>query len=145
MNATAQTLQENPHGKGIPPRVREPLAAALARDRTPGESEALNRRLIMAAEAGNAEKVKRLIDFLGADVNAYDRSGNTALMRAAFLGKKEVVQVLVSRGADIALSSRVSGITSLDYALYGGHYGLAELLWNLQAARCSETCQRQAA
>ena len=121
------------------------MAAALARNRTPRESEALDRRLIMAAETGNAEKVKRLVEFLGADVNACDRSGNTALMRAAFLGKKEVVQVLVSRGADIALSSRVSGITALDYALYGGHKGIAELLWNLQAARCGETCQREAA
>ena len=105
------------------------MAAALARDRTPKEQEALNRRLILAAEDGKAEEVRRLIDCLGADVNASGNCGVTALMRASYLGRKDVVQVLLARGADVSLSSRISRTTALDDAVYGGHYELAELLW----------------
>jgi uncharacterized protein len=53
--------------------------------------------------AATLEAVKLLLD-LGADVNAQDTlDGRTALMGAAHKGRDDVVQLLVNRGADLAI------------------------------------------
>ena len=50
----------------------------------------------------NAQTVNLLLE-LGADVNARDQDGRTALMGAAHKGRSEVVQILVDHGADMAV------------------------------------------
>lgn len=50
----------------------------------------------------NVQTVNWLLE-LGADVNARDLDGRTALMGAAHKGRNEIVQILVDHGADMAL------------------------------------------
>ena len=48
----------------------------------------------------NADVVRFLIE-RGADVNAYDRNGTTALMEAAEHGHADIVRTLIENGADM--------------------------------------------
>ena len=59
--------------------------------------------------------VKFLVDELHADVNARDADGNTALHNAAARGDNEMIQYLVSKGADVKAVNR-SGQTTVDMA-----------------------------
>ena len=62
-------------------------------------SDELNEKMIEAATNGKADEVNRLIDE-GADPNAKNSGGLTALHRAVFYGHKDVVRVLLDRGAN---------------------------------------------
>ena len=64
----------------------------------PSPKERLNNDLIKAAHDGQTEKVLDLIK-AGADVNAKDNYGNTALILAAAKGHTEIVDLLKSAGA----------------------------------------------
>ena len=65
----------------------------------------------------------------GAAINAASRQGLTALHVAAALGLGDVVQVLLSRGADFSLRDEgFAHATPLDYALQAGHQAVADLL-----------------
>lgn len=59
--------------------------------------------------------VKYLVEELGADVNAQDHQGYTALHHAAARGDNEMILFLVSKGADVTAVSR-SGQTTADMA-----------------------------
>jgi ankyrin repeat protein len=59
--------------------------------------------------------VKYLIEELGADVNARDNDGFTALHHAAARGDNEMIMYLVSKGADVKVVSR-RGFTTADMA-----------------------------
>jgi ankyrin repeat protein len=67
------------------------------------------------APGGMLAAVKYLIDDLHADVNAYDHEGNTALHHAAARGDVEMIEYLVSRGANVQAVSR-EGRTTADMA-----------------------------
>ncbi len=56
--------------------------------------------LIDAAKEGDLETVQSLIE-QGADVNAIDNNGNTALMWASARGHTETVGFLIDKGADV--------------------------------------------
>jgi len=59
--------------------------------------------------------VKFLIEELGMDVNARDHQGYTALHHAASRGDNELIEYLVSKGADVMVVSR-EGQTTVDMA-----------------------------
>ena len=59
--------------------------------------------------------VKYLVEELGADVNARDRNGYSALHHAAARGDNELILYLVERGADVTVVSR-RGQTTADMA-----------------------------
>ena len=63
--------------------------------------------------------IRRLLEE-GADVNAKDRYGGTALMSAARQGNTAIVQMLLDAGADINAKSK-SGYTALMKAAEKGH------------------------
>ena len=74
--------------------------------------------------AGNAHRhapggwlpaIKYLVEELGADVNARDNDGYTALHHAAARGDNEVILYLVSKGADVKAVAR-TGQTTADMA-----------------------------
>jgi ankyrin repeat protein len=56
--------------------------------------------LLQAAEAGDLPRVKALLTG-GADCNARNANGATALMLAAHAGRLDVVRVLIDAGADV--------------------------------------------
>ncbi len=73
----------------------------LARPGTPAPPQAvsLNRALCQAADTGNIARVKALLA-QGADVNAAQQNGWTALMLAANNGHASVAALLLGHGAD---------------------------------------------
>ncbi len=67
------------------------------------------------APTGMMAAVKYLVEELGADVNAADHEGNTALHHAAARGDNEMILYLVSRGANVKAVDR-EGRTTADMA-----------------------------
>jgi len=67
------------------------------------------------ATAGLLAAVKFLVEETGADVNAADHEGNTALHHAASRGDIEMIKYLVSKGADVTRVNR-EGQTTADMA-----------------------------
>ena len=67
------------------------------------------------APTGWMPAVKYLVEELGVDVNARDHEGNTALHHAAARGDNEMIQYLVSKGADVMVVNR-AGETTVDMA-----------------------------
>jgi len=67
------------------------------------------------APTGMMAAVKYLVEELGADVNAVDHDGNTAVHHAASRGDNEMILYLVSKGADVTKVNR-AGQTTVDLA-----------------------------
>ena len=67
------------------------------------------------APSGMLAAVKYLVEELGADVNAGDHEGNTALHHAAARGDNEMILYLVSKGANVMAVDR-EGRTTVDMA-----------------------------
>ncbi|HET6959155.1 MAG TPA: ankyrin repeat domain-containing protein [Vicinamibacterales bacterium] len=93
-------------GPGIPPL----LAAAGA-----GYGEGFAANAHRFAPTGMLAAVKFLVEDLHVDVNARDHDGNTALHNAASRGDNEMIEYLVSKGADPKAVNR-AGQTTVDMA-----------------------------
>jgi ankyrin repeat protein len=93
-------------GPGIPPL----LAAAGA-----GYGEGFAANAHRFAPGGMLAAVRYLVEELHADVSAADHDGNTALHNAASRGDNEMIEYLVSKGADVRAVNR-SGQTTVDMA-----------------------------
>ena len=93
-------------GPGIPPL----LAAAGS-----GYGEGFAANAHRFAPTGMLAAVKFLVEELHVDVNARDHEGNTALHNAAARGDNEMIEYLVSKGADPKAVNR-AGQTTVDMA-----------------------------
>jgi len=93
-------------GPGVPPL---PAAAGA------GFGEGFAGNSHRHAPGGMLAAVKYLVDELGADVNARDHEGNTAVHHAASRGDTEMVRYLVTKGADVTAVNR-EGQTTVDMA-----------------------------
>ena len=82
--------------------------------------------LFDAVKAKNYELVKKLIDE-GADVNAKNDEGETALMIASNEGDKEICELLIEKGADVNAKDN-EGNTALMYVSLKGDKEICELL-----------------
>ena len=71
----------------------------------------MNAELLEAAEQGDVKLASRLLD-RGADIEAKDEDGETALIKAARSSKTNVVSLLLVRGADIEAEDKY-GYTAL--------------------------------
>jgi ankyrin repeat protein len=111
-----QKAEDQPPKKAVAkPPEEEAKAAAPQEDRTAPPPEETARALIRAAKQGDEKELTRLID-QGADVNARDAEGSTALMWAcASSNCLRVAKLLVARGADVNAKDG-SGKTALTRA-----------------------------
>lgn len=83
-------------------------------------------KLIKAITAGKIDEARRLIQE-GADLEARDKYGWTALIIAAYWGRKEIVKMLLDAGADVNVVDK-DGFTALHYAASGGYKEVVEML-----------------
>ncbi len=90
-------------GPGVPPLV---AASGVGY----GEGFAANTHHY--APTGMMAAVRYLIEELGADVNAIDHEGNTALHNAAARGDVEMIKYLVAKGADPLVVNREGNSTA---------------------------------
>jgi len=101
---------------GLPPLpVGGPGASPLHAAAGPGYATGFAGNSHHVAPAGMLRAVKYLVEELGADVNAVDHDGNTAVHHAASRGDNEMIKYLVSKGADVKKINR-SGQTTIDVA-----------------------------
>ena len=91
-----------------------------------------NQRLLYDAHYGHSGEIRALLD-AGADIDATDMRGETALMNAALQGHAEAVGLLVERGANLDITSK-SGETALSLALFGRINTLDLILYERNAA-----------
>lgn len=91
------------------------MSATANQVNTPGTRAELWR----VAETGDVDELLRLLPHVK-DINARNRHGMTALMKAAFFGHEPVVRVLLERGADPNLI-RNDRFTALALAAFFGH------------------------
>jgi len=80
---------------------------------------AVTAELLRVAESGDVDELVGLLPRV-IDINARNRHGMTALMKAAFFGHEPVVRVLLEHGADPNLM-RNDSFTALALAAFFGH------------------------
>ena len=71
---------------------------------------------LWSKDVNDIEMAKLLVEN-GADVNARDSNGETALMRAASKGNIEFIELLISKGADVNAKENTNGHSVLMYAV----------------------------
>ena len=91
--------------------------------------------LMLAAREGRVNAVRFLLD-QGADVNACDKSGNTALAEATYYSQVPVIKELLAHGANI--NARANGATPLDIALSRNDNAVIDLLKHYGARPANE-------
>ena len=91
--------------------------------------------LFLAAGEGRLEAVRFLLD-QGADLNAREQNGRTAVTEAAFFGNISVIKELVLRGADV--NAMTDEGTALDIALKTNNTATIDLLKHYGAKRACE-------
>jgi ankyrin repeat protein len=82
--------------------------------------------LVSAAYYGDLSEVKRLLA-AGANVNAKEKNGITALMAASLAGHREVAALLLAKGAEVNAKDK-NGKTALMFATRMNHPEVRELL-----------------
>jgi ankyrin repeat protein len=101
---------------GIPEvPVGGPAVPALLAAAGTGYGEGFAANSHRYAPGGMLAAVKYLVEDLGADVNQRDHEGNTALHNAATRGDNDMINYLVSKGADVKAVNR-AGQTTVDMA-----------------------------
>jgi ankyrin repeat protein len=79
-----------------------------------------------AVRRGEIECLRRLLA-AGADINARDRYGQTALMIAARKGESSVVRFLLKNGAGLDYTAKY-GLSAMMLAVIGGHADIVRAL-----------------
>ena len=102
------------------------VAHGKSESHTPDISNGATPTLRMAAKEGNLETVKMLLGN-GAEINATNSKGRTALHNASMKGHKALVAYLLDHGADVNHADRY-GMTSILLAVHFGFTEIAQLL-----------------
>ena len=86
-----------------------------------------NDELILAIDSGDEEKVTRLLEQPGIDVNVRNIDGETALIRAVENGNIDISKMLLDAGADVNVRNN-DGNTALILASRTGKEAIVEML-----------------
>ncbi|XP_048258039.1 ankyrin repeat domain-containing protein 50-like [Haliotis rufescens] len=86
--------------------------------------------LHLACIGGHLEIVKFVLSLNVVDINSRGRGSMTPVMRAAWIGHTDVVELLVSKGADVSLVDK-DGDNTLHFACIGGHLETVEFVLSL--------------
>ena len=105
----------------VPPRPPPPVEGDLR--------ETLNESLLLAAQQGDLAALNNSLA-RGADVNAANSDGMTALMFAVQQGSADCVQTLISRGANLE-AKREDGQTAATLAQHANHFQILRILWKV--------------
>lgn len=89
---------------------------------------------IWAAKNGDLEALSNAVEAPGFDVNAEMSQGRTLLHYAADYGQREVIEHLISKGANLNQADK-HGITPLLAAIWEGHTSCVELLLSKGASK----------
>jgi ankyrin repeat protein/ketosteroid isomerase-like protein len=81
-----------------------------------------------AAAAGRLERVKELVEREPSLANAVSAEGFPPMGLAAYLGNEEVVEYLISKGADVNFTAPSTGFTALTGAVSQRHARIADIL-----------------
>lgn len=87
---------------------------------------AVTAELLRVAESGDVDELQRLLPRV-VDINARNRHGMTALMKAAFCGHEPAVRMLLEHGADPNLM-RNDSFTALALGAFFGHGEIVKTL-----------------
>jgi ankyrin repeat protein len=123
--STSKTAKAASAAPGVPPLSE----AATSKPSQPGMNEKSpdpNEELIEASARGDAAEVQNRLN-QGADVNAWV-SEKTPLSEAAYYGHTNIVELLVSKGADVNAKRTRSGHTALNGAAAKGRKDVVEFL-----------------
>lgn len=83
----------------------------------------MDRQLIESAEQGNTEQVRQLLQ-AGANIDATDEQGRTAVMAATYRNHVDTVDALIQAGADIDIRDHQLN----NVFLYAGAEGMLDIL-----------------
>ena len=86
----------------------------------------LTESLLKAAQNGDISKVEKLL-FKGAEVNAKDKGGGTALIYMSEGGNVNIVKVLIEKSAEVNAKDNF-GRTALMIASLNGHADIIKIL-----------------
>ncbi|XP_048257810.1 serine/threonine-protein phosphatase 6 regulatory ankyrin repeat subunit A-like [Haliotis rufescens] len=112
----------NGHKEVVELLVKKGADLSLAYN-TPGSNV-----LHLACFYGHVDVVKYLLSQDTVDVNSRGRYKQTPMMRAAKNGHKEVVELLVKKGADLSLAYNADGSNVLHLACVNGHVDVVKYL-----------------
>lgn len=100
-----------------------------------GASNFFEISLIRAAQQGDLENIKELINELGTSIDFQSMAdGNTALIEAVINNRPQVVDYLIKNGADVSLTNN-NGKSALDYALENNDQAMANRILDAAAAQ----------
>ena len=84
---------------------------------------------VRAAQENNVQVMQQQLAFPGADVNVFDEEiGWTALMAAAYNGRRDAAELLLNAGADFNLRDPQQGRSAFELAVEEGRHRIVKLL-----------------
>jgi outer membrane protein assembly factor BamB len=125
-------------------RTASPLLLVIALSTVTARADEAGDELLAAARKGDAEAVKRLLA-KGADVNAKNAYGATALSFAADAGHVAVIKVLLQHKADVNLKDTFYKAAPLDWAVMRSHAEVVGALVQAGAAGADDALKSAAA
>jgi len=100
------------------------MCAGCSGDNKPQEEVMqVNKEFIAAAERGDTAEVLRLLE-AGADIQAQDESGRTAVVSATYGNHVDTVEALIAKGADINIRDHMLN----NVLLYAGASGYLDIV-----------------